>query len=68
MRLTPFLAWAGMLAAPPVHAAHAATTRYEAETSPAVCTGTIDSNHAGYSGSGFCNGTAAVTPTRLPTM
>ncbi|MEU4406565.1 CBM35 domain-containing protein [Streptosporangium sp. NPDC023963] len=63
MRLTPFLACAGllagMLAAPPVHAAHAATTRYEAETSPAVCTGTIDSNHAGYSGSGFCNGTNA---------
>jgi hypothetical protein len=36
--------------------AFAATTRYEAETSPAVCTGTIDSNHAGFSGSGFCNG------------
>ncbi|PZG02107.1 hypothetical protein C1I99_04230 [Micromonospora deserti] len=31
-------------------------TRYEAETGPAVCQGTIDSNHAGYSGSGFCNG------------
>ncbi|GLI02575.1 carbohydrate-binding protein [Phytohabitans aurantiacus] len=36
--------------------AFAATTRYEAETSPAVCTGTIDSNHSGFSGSGFCNG------------
>jgi pimeloyl-ACP methyl ester carboxylesterase len=34
--------------------------RYEAETSPAVCEGTIDSNHAGYSGSGFCNGTNAL--------
>lgn len=34
--------------------------RYEAETSPAVCQGTIDSNHSGYSGSGFCNGTGAV--------
>ncbi|GLH96450.1 carbohydrate-binding protein [Phytohabitans aurantiacus] len=34
--------------------------RYEAETSPAVCQGTIDSNHAGYSGSGFCNGTNAL--------
>jgi carbohydrate binding protein with CBM6 domain len=33
----------------------AATTRYEAETS--ICSGTIDSNHAGFSGSGFCNGT-----------
>ncbi|WP_168221202.1 carbohydrate-binding protein [Actinomadura sp. WMMA1423] len=38
-------------------AAHAATVRYEAETAPAVCTGTIDSNHSGYSGTGFCNGT-----------
>jgi hypothetical protein len=34
--------------------------RYEAETAPAVCQGTIDSNHAGYSGSGFCNGDGAV--------
>jgi hypothetical protein len=34
--------------------------RYEAETSPAVCQGTIDSNHSGFSGSGFCNGTNAV--------
>ncbi|QMV04814.1 family 43 glycosylhydrolase [Streptomyces lincolnensis] len=33
--------------------------RYEAETAPAQCQGTIDSNQAGYSGSGFCNGTAA---------
>jgi hypothetical protein len=31
-------------------------TRYEAESSPAFCTGTIDTNHAGYSGTGFCNG------------
>jgi hypothetical protein len=36
-------------------AADAATTRYEAETAPAVCDGTIDSNHSGFSGSGFCN-------------
>lgn len=35
--------------------ATAATVRYEAETAPATCDGTIDSNHAGYSGSGFCN-------------
>ncbi|WP_246002274.1 right-handed parallel beta-helix repeat-containing protein [Allorhizocola rhizosphaerae] len=41
-------------------AAQAATVRYEAETSPATCSGTIDSNHAGFSGSGFCNGTNAV--------
>ncbi|GAB2595743.1 family 43 glycosylhydrolase [Streptomyces capparidis] len=33
--------------------------RYEAETAPAVCQGTIDSNQAGFSGSGFCNGDAA---------
>ncbi|TDC85087.1 carbohydrate-binding protein [Micromonospora sp. KC606] len=33
--------------------------RYEAETAPAVCQGTIDSNHAGFSGTGFCNGTGA---------
>ncbi|WP_205328299.1 family 43 glycosylhydrolase [Glycomyces sp. YM15] len=31
-------------------------TRYEAEGSGATCTGTIDTNHAGYSGTGFCNG------------
>ncbi|MFC4855973.1 carbohydrate-binding protein [Actinophytocola glycyrrhizae] len=39
--------------------AAAETTRYEAETSPSVCSGTIDSNHSGFSGSGFCNGTNA---------
>jgi lysophospholipase L1-like esterase len=37
-----------------------APIRYEAEAAPAVCTGTIDSNHAGYSGAGFCNGDNAV--------
>ncbi|TMR97801.1 carbohydrate-binding protein [Nonomuraea basaltis] len=47
---------AGALAVLSPSAAHAAPTRYEAETSPAVCTGTIDSNWTGYSGSGFCNG------------
>ncbi|MFI7635892.1 GDSL-type esterase/lipase family protein [Nonomuraea sp. NPDC049400] len=35
--------------------AHAATTRYEAESAPAVCSGAIASNHSGYSGSGFCD-------------
>jgi hypothetical protein len=35
-------------------------TRYEAEASPAVCTGTVDTNWSGYSGSGFCNGNNAV--------
>ncbi|WP_425315488.1 family 43 glycosylhydrolase [Streptomyces viridochromogenes] len=34
--------------------------RHEAETAPAQCRGTIDSNQAGYSGSGFCNGDPAV--------
>jgi hypothetical protein len=47
---------AGVLVAGP---ADAASTRYEAETSPAVCTGTIDSNWSGFSGSGFCNGNNA---------
>src|SRR5690349_13818995 len=36
--------------------ASAAPVRYEAEAAPATCAGTIDSNHAGYSGTGFCNG------------
>ncbi|MDN3239519.1 carbohydrate-binding protein [Glycomyces tritici] len=40
--------------------ANAATVRYEAESAPAVCTGTVDTNHAGYSGSGFCNSDNAV--------
>ncbi|MFE9044841.1 carbohydrate-binding protein [Streptomyces sp. NPDC007818] len=40
--------------------AQAATARYEAESSPALCTGTIDSDWTGFSGSGFCNGTNAV--------
>ena len=34
--------------------------RYEAEDAAATCDGTIDSNHAGYSGSGFCNSRNAV--------
>ncbi|GAB3999222.1 hypothetical protein GCM10029992_27390 [Glycomyces albus] len=29
--------------------------RYEAEDAPTVCDGTVDTNHSGYSGSGFCN-------------
>ncbi|MFI6034158.1 carbohydrate-binding protein [Streptomyces sp. NPDC051315] len=63
MRLRSALACAGLLAgalaALSGPTAQAATTRYEAETSPAVCTGTIDSDWAGYSGSGFCNATNA---------
>ncbi|GIF42866.1 cellulase family glycosylhydrolase [Actinoplanes xinjiangensis] len=35
--------------------------RYEAESTPAVCTGSIDSNWSGYSGTGFCNGDNTTT-------
>ncbi|HCT80924.1 MAG TPA: carbohydrate-binding protein [Micromonosporaceae bacterium] len=34
--------------------------RFEAENPPAVCNGTIDSDHSGFSGTGFCNATNAV--------
>jgi alpha-L-fucosidase len=34
--------------------------RLEAENAPATCDGTIDSNWAGFSGTGFCNTTNAV--------
>jgi len=47
----------GTLVALSQSAAHAAPTRHESETPPAVCAGTIDSNWPGFSGSGFCNGT-----------
>ncbi|MFG6201577.1 GDSL-type esterase/lipase family protein [Nonomuraea sp. JJY05] len=40
--------------------AHAATTRYEVESAPAVCSGAIAANHSGYSGSGFCDTPNAV--------
>jgi FlaG/FlaF family flagellin (archaellin) len=64
MHLRPAIACAGLLATTLVvlssSTAHAATTRYEAETPPAVCTGTIDTNWAGYSGTGFCNADNAV--------
>jgi glucose/arabinose dehydrogenase len=45
---------AGVVQAVP---AGAAATRYEAES--AVCQGTIDSDHTGFSGTGFCNPTNA---------
>ncbi|CAL9522050.1 hypothetical protein SUDANB176_03872 [Streptomyces sp. enrichment culture] len=61
MHLRPALACAGLLAGTLVAlsgtTAQAASVRYEAEGSSAVCTGTIDSDWAGFSGSGFCNGT-----------
>jgi chitinase len=50
------LAAAALMPAP----AQAAPTRYEAESAPAVCNGTIDSNWPGFSGTGFCNATNAV--------
>ncbi|MER6559077.1 CBM35 domain-containing protein [Streptomyces sp. NPDC001027] len=60
MLVRPVIACAGLVAGALVAlsgtTAQAATTRYEAEASPAVCTGTIDSDWTGYSGSGFCNG------------
>jgi hypothetical protein len=34
---------------------HAQDGRYEAERSPAACEGTVDTNHSGFSGDGFCN-------------
>ncbi|MFI6479374.1 carbohydrate-binding protein [Nonomuraea sp. NPDC050663] len=55
MRLAAALILTLALVAAP---ASAATTRYEAEQ--AACDGTIDSNHAGFSGTGFCNAANAV--------
>lgn len=52
--LATTLAGAGVMISPAV--ASAAATRYEAETAPATCDGLIESNHDGYSGTGFCNG------------
>ncbi|NUT05979.1 MAG: carbohydrate-binding protein [Hamadaea sp.] len=40
--------------------AHAAGTRYEVESAPAVCGGAIAADHSGYSGSGFCDTPNAV--------
>ncbi|UXI80582.1 carbohydrate-binding protein, partial [Streptomyces vinaceusdrappus] len=63
MRRRPLIAGVGLLAGTLVtlsgNPAQAATERYEAESAPASCTGTIDSDWSGYSGSGFCNGTNA---------
>jgi endoglucanase len=64
MKLGRFMACAGLIAGTIVvtHTtpAAAAPTRYEAESAPATCGGTIDSNHAGFSGNGFCNGNNAI--------
>lgn len=64
MKLTPALIASTVLAGTVIMVttapARAAPTRYEAEAVPATCSGTIDANYAGYSGTGFCNGTNAV--------
>jgi hypothetical protein len=66
MRLRPIIACVGMVAGAGVAVAitagigTAAATRYEAETAPATCDGLIESNHSGFSGTGFCNGNNAV--------
>jgi pectate lyase len=63
MRLKSLIACASLLAGALVvlwqPVVQAAPTRHEAEVSPAACTGTIDNNWSGYSGSGFCNGANA---------
>ncbi|MER7521214.1 carbohydrate-binding protein [Streptomyces sp. NPDC126499] len=41
-------------------AASAASARYEAESAPATCDGSVDADHTGYTGTGFCNGRNAV--------
>ncbi|WP_447007686.1 carbohydrate-binding protein [Saccharothrix isguenensis] len=63
MRFTPLAAGVALAAsavlALSLGTANAATTHHEAETSPSVCTGSIDSDWSGFSGTGFCNGTNA---------
>ena len=59
-RFLAFLGTGGLLAVTVQSAALAAPVRYEAENAPATCNGTIDSNWAGFSGTGFCNATNAV--------
>ncbi|MDG6107629.1 carbohydrate-binding protein [Dactylosporangium aurantiacum] len=66
MRLKPFilgaslLAGAGVVVVMTAGTGSAAATRYEAESAPATCAGVIESNHTGYSGTGFCNADNAV--------
>ncbi|MGI5186901.1 GDSL-type esterase/lipase family protein [Promicromonospora sp. CA-289599] len=54
--LAATLVGGGLMTSPTLASAAVAETRYEAEAAPATCDGTIDSNHNGYSGTGFCNG------------
>jgi hypothetical protein len=50
----------GAVLVSPAPTAAAVGVIFEAETVPAVCAGTVDSNWPGFSGTGFCNGTNAV--------
>ena len=50
------LAGAGVVVLVTAGTSAAAATRYEAENAPATCAGLIESNHGGFSGTGFCNG------------
>lgn len=61
-RVAEFETYAGSSAAAATTTAAsavAAVERLEAESSAATCGGTIDTNHSGYSGTGFCNTTNA---------
>lgn len=64
MKLKPLITIASLLVGSLVvlsgRSAMAAPTRYEAEAGPATCDGLIESNHGGFSGTGFCNGTNAI--------
>ena len=61
--MCPLMDWTGINAYQstcPLIPGEPAPVRHEAEDSPAVCTGAIESNHSGYTGTGFCNGDGAV--------
>jgi pectate lyase len=64
MRLNPLIAATALMIGAvlvwPASVATATPTRHESESSPTICSGTIDSDWSGFSGSGFCNGTNAV--------
>ncbi|MEU4536529.1 SGNH/GDSL hydrolase family protein [Streptosporangium sp. NPDC023825] len=55
IRLPAAVALTVVVASAVIAAEASAATRYEAENAPATCAGLIESNHAGFSGSGFCN-------------
>ncbi len=58
MQMKPFIACGTLLARARRGVRHRGAGRdrpVRGRGLPAVCTGTIDSDHSGYSGSGFCN-------------